>query len=89
MCVQRILEGKGNARDEERALKDGDIQTACQQSCPTQAITFGDLLDPESRVAKLSHGERRYWVLGELNTKPGVTYLKKVQRERPGVGEKA
>ncbi|TMQ71549.1 MAG: 4Fe-4S dicluster domain-containing protein [Candidatus Eisenbacteria bacterium] len=81
MCVQRILEGKGNAKDEGRDVKDGEIVTACAQSCPTQAIVFGDLLDPHSQVAKLSYGERRYWVLNELNTKPGVTYLKKVQRE--------
>ncbi|MBI3540183.1 MAG: 4Fe-4S dicluster domain-containing protein [Candidatus Eisenbacteria bacterium] len=80
-CIQRILEGKGNAKDEARAVRDGEIQSACAQSCPTQAIVFGDLLDPESRVAKLSHGERRYWVLNELNTKPGVTYLKRVERE--------
>ena len=82
MCVQRILEGKGNAKDEDRPVKDGEIRTACQQSCPTEAIVFGDLLDPESRVAKLSKGDsRRYWVLEELNTKPGVTYLKKIQRQ--------
>ena len=80
MCVQRILEGKGNARDENRPLRDGEIQTACAQSCPTQAIVFGDLMDPESRVSKSSHGERRYWALNELNTKPGVTYLKKPVR---------
>jgi Fe-S-cluster-containing dehydrogenase component len=81
MCVQRILEGKGNAKDEHREVRDGDIDTACAQSCPTQAIVFGDLLDPNSRVAKLSYGERRYWVLNDLNTKPGVTYLKKIHRE--------
>jgi molybdopterin-containing oxidoreductase family iron-sulfur binding subunit len=82
MCVQRILEGKGNAKDEKRPVKDGEIQTACQQSCPTEAIVFGDLLDPNSRVAKLSKSDpRRYWVLEDLNTKPGVTYLKKIERE--------
>ena len=82
MCVQRILEGKGNAKDESRPLRDGEIQTACQQSCPTEAIVFGDLADSTSRVAKLSMTDtRRYWVLEELNTKPGVTYLKKVRRE--------
>jgi molybdopterin-containing oxidoreductase family iron-sulfur binding subunit len=80
-CVQRILEGKGNARDENRALKDGDINTACAQSCPGEAIVFGDLMDPNSRVSKLSRDERRrYWALGELNTKPGITYLKKYDR---------
>jgi molybdopterin-containing oxidoreductase family iron-sulfur binding subunit len=82
MCIQRILEGKGNAKDEKRPVKDGEIQTACQQSCPTEAIVFGDLLDPNSRVAKLSKSDpRRYWVLEDLNTKPGVTYLKKIERE--------
>jgi molybdopterin-containing oxidoreductase family iron-sulfur binding subunit len=81
MCVQRILEGKGHAKDESRDVRDGEIRTACQQSCPTQAIVFGDLLDAESQVAKLSYGERRYWVLDDLNTKPGVTYLRKLQRE--------
>ncbi len=80
-CVQRILEGKGNARDENRPLKDGEIQPACAQGCPTQAIVFGDLMDPESRVSKHSHGERRYWALNDLNTKPGITYLKKMERE--------
>ena len=80
-CVQRILEGKGDARDQNRALRDGDIRTACQQTCPSQAIVFGDLLDPESAVARLSAGERRYWVFNELNTKPAVSYLKKLERE--------
>ncbi len=79
MCVQRILEAKGNAKDEGRDLKDGEFTSACAQTCPTDAIVFGDLMDPESRVSKLSRGsERRYWVFNELNTKPGVTYLKKV-----------
>uniref|UniRef100_A0A832I1V3 4Fe-4S dicluster domain-containing protein n=1 Tax=Eiseniibacteriota bacterium TaxID=2212470 RepID=A0A832I1V3_UNCEI len=79
MCIQRILEVKGHARDEGRDPRDGELQTACSQSCPTQAITVGDLADPESRVSRLSRGsERRYWVFNELNTKPGVTYLKKV-----------
>ena len=81
MCVQRILEGKGNAKDEHRPVRDGEIQTACAQSCPTQAIVFGDLLDPSSQVAKLSQDGRRYWVLEDLRTRPGVTYLKKLQRE--------
>ena len=80
-CVQRILEGKGHARDEDRPLRDGDVQTACQQTCPTRAIVFGDLLDPNSAVARLSADERRYWVFNELNTKPAVTYLKKLERE--------
>jgi anaerobic selenocysteine-containing dehydrogenase/Fe-S-cluster-containing dehydrogenase component len=86
MCVQRILEGKGNAKDEKRAVRDGEIQTACAQSCPTQAITFGDLADPDSAVHRKSLGERKYWVLEELNTAPGVTYLQKVKRDTASEG---
>jgi molybdopterin-containing oxidoreductase family iron-sulfur binding subunit len=82
-CIQRILEGKGNAKDEGREVRDGDIVPACAQSCPTQAIVFGDLLDPNSRVAKQSSDPRGYWALNELNTKPGITYLKKIHRETP------
>jgi molybdopterin-containing oxidoreductase family iron-sulfur binding subunit len=81
MCIQRILEGKGNAKDENRPVLDGEIQTACAQSCPAKAITFGDLADESTAVHKASHGERRYWVFEELNTKPGVTYLQKVKRD--------
>jgi molybdopterin-containing oxidoreductase family iron-sulfur binding subunit len=80
-CVQRILEGKGNAKDESRDVRDLEIKTACQQSCPSQAIVFGDLMDEGSQVSKLSReGERRYWVFNELNTKPAITYLKRVTR---------
>ena len=86
MCIQRILEGKGTAKDENRALRDGEFTTACAQSCPTQAITFGDLVDPESKVHQKSFGERRYWVFEELHTKPGVTYLQKVQRDTMSEG---
>jgi len=86
MCIQRILEGKGNAKDEKREVRDGEIQTACAQSCPTQAITFGDLADPASKVHEKSFGERKYWVFEELYTKPGVTYLKKVTRDSMSEG---
>jgi anaerobic selenocysteine-containing dehydrogenase/Fe-S-cluster-containing dehydrogenase component len=82
MCVQRILEGKGVAKDEDRKVRDGEILTACAQSCPSQAIVFGDLADPATEVAKRSHDRKRhYWALEELNTRPGVTYLKKIHRE--------
>jgi Fe-S-cluster-containing dehydrogenase component len=81
-CVQRILEGKGNARDENRPLRDLEILTACQQGCPSQAIVFGDLMDAATRVSQLSRGgARRYWVLNDLNTKPAITYLKRITRE--------
>jgi len=80
MCIQRIAAGKDHARDEKRAVRDGDIMTACQQTCPTQAITFGNLKDEGSTVSKLTHSPRAYHVLEELGTRPGVTYLRKVVR---------
>jgi molybdopterin-containing oxidoreductase family iron-sulfur binding subunit len=81
MCVQRIIAGKDRARTEGRRVRDGEILTACQQTCPTQAITFGDLKDGGSAASQLSASPRGYHVLGELGTRPAVTYLKKVLRE--------
>jgi molybdopterin-containing oxidoreductase family iron-sulfur binding subunit len=80
MCIHRIIAGKDHARDAGRKVKDGDILTACQQTCPTQAITFGDLKDPQSRASRLSRSPRGYHVLEEIGTRPAVTYLKKVTR---------
>ncbi len=79
MCVQRIQAGKAEARRRGVALADGDVQTACQQSCPTRAIVFGDLHDPESAVSKLAAKSRAYSVLGELNVQPSVRYLADVR----------
>jgi len=76
--VQRITDGKGTAKDENRSVRDDDITPACAQTCPAQAIVFGDMNDPESRVSQLATDARAYHVLGELNTRPAVTYLKKV-----------
>jgi anaerobic selenocysteine-containing dehydrogenase/Fe-S-cluster-containing dehydrogenase component len=81
MCIQRIVAGKDRARDEKRTVRDGDIMTACQQTCPTSAITFGNLKDEGSAVSKLTQAPRAYHVLDELGTRPSVTYLKKVVRE--------
>jgi molybdopterin-containing oxidoreductase family iron-sulfur binding subunit len=81
MCVQRIIAGKDRARDEKRRPADGEILTACQQTCPTQAITFGDLKDAKSRAAQLAVSPRGYHVLAELGTRPAVTYLKKIAGE--------
>src|SRR3989442_991473 len=78
MCIQRIVAGKDRARDEKRSVRDGDILTACQQTCPTQAITFGNLKDDQSEGSKLAHSPRASHVLGELGTRPSVPYLKKV-----------
>jgi molybdopterin-containing oxidoreductase family iron-sulfur binding subunit len=85
-CVQRIEEAKIEARRQGQPLHDGDIRTACQQSCPAQAIVFGNLRDPTSRVAQRASSRRSYQVLGEFNVRPSVTYLALV-RNRPADGE--
>jgi molybdopterin-containing oxidoreductase family iron-sulfur binding subunit len=79
LCVQRIQLGKNQALLQRRPIADGDVATACQQSCPTGAIVFGDLADAGSRVAKLMAGRRAYRVLDELGTRPNVGYLKKIE----------
>lgn len=80
-CVQRVVEAKNNAKMEGRSVADGEITTACQQACPAQAIVFGDLKDPASRVNQLreQHKPRGYRVLEELNTQPAVVYLKEIR----------
>jgi molybdopterin-containing oxidoreductase family iron-sulfur binding subunit len=83
-CVQRIREGKDRAKDEGRKVRDGEITPACGQTCPTQAIVFGDLKDPNSEVSKLSRDPWRYRVLEHLNTQPAITYLKKITQEKAG-----
>lgn len=79
MCVQRIRHGTNKARDQKRELKDGEIKTACQQTCPTDAIVFGDLNNPESAVAKLFKDPRTFAVLEELNTQPRVRYMSRIR----------
>jgi molybdopterin-containing oxidoreductase family iron-sulfur binding subunit len=74
-CVQRIQAVKIESDKENRAIRDGEIQTACQQACPAQAITFGNLNDKGSRVAKLRGDERTYQVLADINTRPRTTYV--------------
>ncbi|MFB3916173.1 MAG: TAT-variant-translocated molybdopterin oxidoreductase [Terriglobales bacterium] len=86
-CVQRIQAGKISAKTRGVAIADGDVQTACQQSCPAQAIVFGDLNDPKSRVSRLMKDPRRYRVLAELNVRPAVGYLT-IVRNRPPEEEK-
>ncbi len=89
-CIQRIREAQNVAVLENRAVRDGDVVTACQQSCPAQAITFGNIRDPNARVTTASHGSRAYHVLDELiNTQPAVTYLKKVTFHESSAAEAA
>jgi MoCo/4Fe-4S cofactor protein with predicted Tat translocation signal len=78
-CVQRIQNGKIQAELEDRRVRDGEIVTACQAVCPTEAIVFGDVNDPNSRVSKLKQSERNYSLLGELNTRPRTTYLSQLK----------
>jgi molybdopterin-containing oxidoreductase family iron-sulfur binding subunit len=82
-CTQRITRAKIDAKVSGRALRDGDVKTACQQACPAAAIEFGDLRDPSSRVVRSKADPRNYALLAELNTKPRTTYLAKVRNPNP------
>ncbi len=88
-CVQRIREAQNRARLEgQRPVEDGEVVPACQQSCPAEAIVFGNIRDPHSRVAQVTQNERGYRVLDALiNTQPAVTYLKKVTFHEVDSGE--
>ncbi|WP_295801812.1 TAT-variant-translocated molybdopterin oxidoreductase [Mucilaginibacter sp.] len=79
MCIQRIQAGKLKAKIEKRPLKDGEVKMACQQTCSANAIVFGNANDPESEVSKALASERTYYVLEELNVKPGVGYQTKIR----------
>jgi Fe-S-cluster-containing dehydrogenase component len=81
-CVQRIQTAKIAAKNEGRPLVDGEVVPACAQTCPTQAIVFGDLSDPKSRVSRLSAEQRSYRMLAELNIRPRTAYLAKVTNPR-------
>ena len=81
-CVQRIQLGKLEAKKQKRRPVDGEIVTACAQSCPTEAIVFGDMKDPNSRISKLlrrEDGERAFHSPASINVQPNVTYLTKIR----------
>jgi molybdopterin-containing oxidoreductase family iron-sulfur binding subunit len=86
-CVQRIEYAKIESEKEGRKVRDGEIKTACQATCPTEAIVFGDLNDPTSRVARLQAQKRRYDLLADLNTRPRTAYLASVRNPNEALGD--
>lgn len=87
-CVQRINYARIEAEKENRPIKDGEVVTACQSVCPTQAIVFGNINDPESKVAKLKAEQRNYSMIDELATKPRTTYLSALRNPNPELSKK-
>jgi len=88
-CVQRINERRIDAERVDTTIKEDDLQTACQQSCPANAIVFGNLNDPNSQVNKWKAQARNYSLLGELNTRPRTTYLAEVRNPNPELETKS
>ncbi|HTA27667.1 MAG TPA: TAT-variant-translocated molybdopterin oxidoreductase [Bacteroidia bacterium] len=86
-CLQRIQGGKLKAKLESRPVKDGEITPACAQSCPTDALVFGNVNDPESKVAKLIKNERNYLLLADLDTQPNVFYMTKIRNKDKAILE--
>jgi molybdopterin-containing oxidoreductase family iron-sulfur binding subunit len=84
-CIQRIRGANKVANIENRQIEDGEVVTACQQVCPANAITFGDLSDPDSAVSRRRQSDRRYELLAELNVKPRVSYLGRVTNPNPNL----
>jgi molybdopterin-containing oxidoreductase family iron-sulfur binding subunit len=82
-CVQRIRAAEIEAEKEGRPIRDGDVLTACQAVCPAEAIFFGDLDDPTSRVARAHASTLNYSLLADLNTNPRTTYLAEVRNPNP------
>jgi molybdopterin-containing oxidoreductase family iron-sulfur binding subunit len=84
-CVQRINAVRITAEKEDRKIRDGEIVTACQAACPAQAIVFGDINDPNSRVSQLKAEPLSYGLLTELNTRPRTTYLARLRNPNPEI----
>jgi molybdopterin-containing oxidoreductase family iron-sulfur binding subunit len=85
-CVQRIQNARITAKtDGRRQIREEEVQTACQQTCPADAIAFGNINDPNSRVSRLKRQERNYGLLEELNVKPRTTYLGRIRNVNPAL----
>ena len=82
-CIQRISEHRIDSEREDREIADGEVQTACQQSCPANAIVFGNINDPNSQVSKLKARQLNYSLLADLNTRPRTTYLAEIRNPNP------
>jgi molybdopterin-containing oxidoreductase family iron-sulfur binding subunit len=82
-CVQRITHARIEAEKENRPIRDGEVVTACQATCPTDAIVFGNLNDPKSRVRNMKADKLNYGLLAELNTRPRTTYLASLRNPNP------
>ena len=87
-CVQRINQHRIDSEREDRKIQDGELQTACQQSCPANAIVFGNINDPNSQVSKLKAQARNYSLLADLNTRPRTTYLAEIRNPTPELADK-
>lgn len=88
-CVQRINEGRIDAKREGRQIADGEVVTACQSACPSDAITFGDINDPDSAVSRAKASPRNYNLLDELGTRPRTSYLARVRNPNPALASVA
>jgi len=88
-CVQRIEGARTTATVEGREIQDGDVTPACAQACPAQAISFGDLNNPDSKVLKEHENDRAYALLAELNNKPRVAFMAPISNPHPDLGDGA
>jgi molybdopterin-containing oxidoreductase family iron-sulfur binding subunit len=86
-CVQRIATARQTVRNENRPLKEGDVEVACQDACPSNAIDFGNLNDKNSKVAKMHALNRSYAMLAELNIKPRTEFLARIRNQNPELSE--
>jgi molybdopterin-containing oxidoreductase family iron-sulfur binding subunit len=84
-CVQRINQARIAAKIDDRAVGGDEVVTACQAVCPARAIVFGNLRDPQSRVARAKASPRNYALLAELNTLPRTTYLARIENPNPEI----
>jgi len=84
-CVQRINRVRLEAEKQDRPIRDGEIVTACQQACPTGAIVFGNINDPNAKVTHLKKEPHDYPLLGDLNTQPRTTYLARISNPNPAL----